>query len=86
VRVFGTVAATTGTGEKALRAAGIPHHAVHLHPDSHAGYYPGARPLHLKLLFTPGGRILGAQATGADGVDKRIDVNRHRHPGRPDRR
>ena len=74
VRVFGTVAATTGTGEKALRAAGIPHHAVHLHPDSHAGYYPGARPLHLKLLFTPGGRILGAQATGADGVDKRIDV------------
>ena len=74
VRVFGTVAATTGPGEKALRAAGIPHHAVHLHPNNHAGYYPGARPLHLKLLFAPDGRVLGAQATGGDGVDKRIDV------------
>ena len=74
VRVFGTVAAATGPGEKALRAAGIPHHAVHLHPNNHAGYYPGARPLHLKLLFAPDGRVLGAQATGGDGVDKRIDV------------
>ena len=74
VRVFGTVAATTGPGEKALRAARIPHHAVHLHPNNHAGYYPGARPLHLKLLFAPDGRVLGAQATGGDGVDKRIDV------------
>ena len=74
VRVFGTVAATTGPGEKALRAARIPHHAVHLHPNNHAGYYPGARPLHLKLLFGPDGRVLGAQATGGDGVDKRLDV------------
>jgi NADPH-dependent 2,4-dienoyl-CoA reductase/sulfur reductase-like enzyme/rhodanese-related sulfurtransferase len=74
VRVFGTVAATTGRSEKALRAAGIAHHAVHLHPSQHAGYYPGARPLHLKLLFAPDGRVLGAQATGGDGVDKRIDV------------
>ena len=74
VRVFGTVAAATGPAEKALRAAGIPHHAVHLHPNNHAGYYPGARPLHLKLLFAPDGRVLGAQATGGDGVDKRIDV------------
>jgi NADPH-dependent 2,4-dienoyl-CoA reductase/sulfur reductase-like enzyme/rhodanese-related sulfurtransferase len=74
VRVFGIVAATTGPGEKALRAAGIAHHAVHLHPNSHAGYYPGARPLHLKLLFAPDGRVLGAQATGGDGADKRIDV------------
>ena len=74
VRVFGTVAATTGPGEKALRAAGIPHHAVHLHPGNHAGYYPGAQPMHLKLLFAPDGRVLGAQATGGDGVDKRIDV------------
>ena len=74
VRVFGTVAATTGPSEKALRAAGIAHHAVHLHPGNHAGYYPGARPLHLKLLFAPDGRVLGAQAAGGDGVDKRIDV------------
>jgi len=73
VRVFGTVAATTGTGEKALRAAGIPHHAVHLHPDSHAGYYPRP-PAAPETALHPGGRILGAQATGADGVDKRIDV------------
>jgi NADPH-dependent 2,4-dienoyl-CoA reductase/sulfur reductase-like enzyme/rhodanese-related sulfurtransferase len=75
VRVFDTVAATTGRPEKALRAAGIAHHAVHLHPGHHAGYYPGARPLHLKLLFAPGdGRVLGAQAVGGEGVDKRIDV------------
>ena len=47
---------------------------MHLHPNNHAGYYPGARPLHLKLLFAPDGRVLGAQATGGDGVDKRIDV------------
>lgn len=74
VRVFDTVAATTGRPQKALAAAGIAHHAVHLHPGHHAGYYPGARPLHLKLLFAPDGRILGAQATGSEGVDKRIDV------------
>jgi rhodanese-related sulfurtransferase len=74
VRVFDTVAATTGRPAKALRAAGIAHHAIHLHPGHHAGYYPGARPLHLKLLFAPDGRILGAQATGSHGVDKRIDI------------
>ena len=74
VRVFDTVAATTGRSEKALRAAGIAHHVVHLHPGHHAGYYPGARPLHLKVVFAPDGRVLGAQATGGDGVDKRIDV------------
>jgi NADPH-dependent 2,4-dienoyl-CoA reductase/sulfur reductase-like enzyme/rhodanese-related sulfurtransferase len=74
VRVFDTVAATTGRPEKALRATGIAHHAVHLHPGHHAGYYPGARPLHLKLVFAPDGTILGAQATGSEGIDKRIDV------------
>jgi NADPH-dependent 2,4-dienoyl-CoA reductase/sulfur reductase-like enzyme/rhodanese-related sulfurtransferase len=74
VRVFDTVAATTGRSSKALTAAGIAHHAVHLHPGHHAGYYPGARPMHLKLVFAPDGRILGAQATGSEGVDKRIDV------------
>ncbi|MFN8073974.1 MAG: FAD-dependent oxidoreductase [Kineosporiaceae bacterium] len=74
VRVFDVVAASTGLSEKALRAAGIAHHAVHLHPHQHAGYYPGATQVHLKLLFAPDGRVLGAQATGADGVDKRIDV------------
>jgi rhodanese-related sulfurtransferase len=48
---------------------------VYLHPGHHAGYYPGARPIHLKLLFAvPDGRILGAQAVGEEGVEKRIDV------------
>ena len=74
VRVFDTVAAATGRSEKALAAAGIAHHVAHLHPGHHAGYYPGARPLHLKLVFAPDGRVLGAQATGSEGVDKRIDV------------
>jgi NADPH-dependent 2,4-dienoyl-CoA reductase/sulfur reductase-like enzyme/rhodanese-related sulfurtransferase len=74
VRVFDTVAAVTGRSAKALAAAGIPHHAVHLHPGHHAGYYPGAVSMHLKLVFSPDGRVLGAQATGGDGVDKRIDV------------
>ena len=74
VRVFDTVAATTGRPAKALRAAGIAHQAIHLHPGHHAGYFPGARTMHLKLVFAPDGRILGAQATGSEGVDKRIDV------------
>jgi NADPH-dependent 2,4-dienoyl-CoA reductase/sulfur reductase-like enzyme/rhodanese-related sulfurtransferase len=74
VRVFETVAATTGRSEKSLRAAGIACHAVHLHPAQHAGYYPGARPMDLKIVFGPDGRLLGAQATGSKGVDKRIDV------------
>jgi len=74
VRVFGTVAACTGRSEKALAAAGVEHHVVHLHPGDHAGYYPGAQAIHLKLVFAPDGRVLGAQATGAAGVDKRIDV------------
>jgi NADPH-dependent 2,4-dienoyl-CoA reductase/sulfur reductase-like enzyme/rhodanese-related sulfurtransferase len=75
VRVFGLVAAATGASEKTLNRLGIPHEVVHVHPNSHAGYYPGATSLALKLLFAPGdGRLLGAQAVGADGVDKRIDV------------
>lgn len=74
VRVFGTVAATTGRSEKALRAAGIACYAVHLHPAQHAGYFPGAHPIDLKIVFGLDGRLLGAQATGSEGVDKRIDV------------
>ena len=75
VRVFDTTAAITGANEKQLRAAGVAFESVHLHPNSHAGYYPGAKPIALKLLFAPDtGKVLGAQATGADGVDKRIDV------------
>ena len=53
----------------------MPFQIVHLHPNSHAGYYPGARAIALKLLFDPAsGKVLGAQAVGSKGVDKRIDV------------
>lgn len=58
-----------------LRKAGIPYEALHLHPGSHAGYYPGAEPIVMKVLFAPDtGRLLGVQAVGLEGVDKRIDV------------
>ncbi|HLN16657.1 MAG TPA: FAD-dependent oxidoreductase [Acidimicrobiales bacterium] len=75
VQVFGVTAAMTGWNERRLRAAGRRFRAVHSHPMSHAGYYPGAEPLSLKLLFdADDGTILGAQAVGGAGVDKRIDV------------
>lgn len=75
VRVFDLTAAVTGANEKVLRRLNTPYKAVYLHPNSHAGYYPGAHAIHLKLLFCPHSRkILGAQAVGRDGVDKRIDV------------
>jgi rhodanese-related sulfurtransferase len=76
VGVLGLTAASTGASEKGLRRAGITNFAkVYLHPGHHAGYYPGARPIHLKLVFSvPDGRILGAQAVGIEGVEKRIDV------------
>ena len=75
VKVFDLTAAVTGNNEKTLRGLGIPYETVHIHPNSHAGYYPGAAAMSLKLLFDPKtGTIYGAQAVGADGVDKRIDV------------
>ena len=75
LRLFGLTAGCTGASEKSLRRAGLPYQALHLHPGSHAGYYPGAEPIALKILFAPDtGRLLGAQAVGRDGVDKRIDV------------
>lgn len=75
LRLFDLTAGCTGASEKALRRAGIPYQALHLHPGSHAGYYPGASPIAMKVLFAPDtGRLLGAQAVGRDGVDKRIDV------------
>jgi rhodanese-related sulfurtransferase len=73
--LFNLTAGCTGANEKTLRRAGIPFQAIHLHPGSHAGYYPGAQPIALKVLFAPDtGRLLGAQAIGHEGVDKRIDV------------
>ena len=74
VRVFGVTAAVTGPTSRTLTAAGVEHHVVHLHPGNHAGYYPGAEQIHLTVLFRPDGRLLGAQAVGGAGVDKRIDV------------
>ncbi|MBI4822090.1 MAG: FAD-dependent oxidoreductase [Deltaproteobacteria bacterium] len=75
VSVMGLTVATTGASEKGLRRAGTSDfHVVYLHPGHHAGYYPGAQPVHLKLIFSHSGKILGAQAVGAEGVDKRIDV------------
>ena len=76
VGVLGMTVASTGASEKGLRRAGVTNfERVYLHPGHHAGYYPGARPIHLKLIFSvPDGRILGAQAIGQDGTEKRIDV------------
>jgi rhodanese-related sulfurtransferase len=76
VGVMGMIVASTGASEKGLRRAGVTDfQKVYLHPGHHAGYYPGAQPIHLKLLFSvPDGRILGAQAVGMEGVEKRIDV------------
>ena len=75
VGVFDRVAAITGASEKVLVRAAIPHRKVYVHPADHAGYYPGAEAMTLKLLFAPDtGKILGAQAVGGNGVDKRIDV------------
>ncbi|MBS2940169.1 FAD-dependent oxidoreductase [Nocardioides sp. J2M5] len=75
VSAFGLDAAVVGWNERRLRTTGRPHRVIHLHPGSHAAYYPGAQPIALKLLVDPGtDEILGAQAVGRDGVDKRIDV------------
>lgn len=75
VGAFGITAASTGRNEKRLIAEGRDYRAIHIHPASHAGYYPGAHPIALKLLIDPAtDAILGAQAVGRDGVEKRIDV------------
>ncbi len=75
LKVFDLTVAMTGAGEKALKKAAVEYEKVYLHPTNHVGYYPGAKQMHMKLLFTrPQGRLLGAQIVGAKGVDRRIDV------------
>lgn len=75
VRVFDLTAAMTGASEKTLQRAKRPYRKVYVHATHHAGYYPGAEAMTLKLLFDPdSGTVLGAQAVGGAGVDKRIDV------------
>jgi len=67
--------AMTGKNEKHLQRMGWDYMVCHIHPNSHATYYPGATQMTLKLLFAPeDGKVLGAQIVGYDGVDKRIDV------------
>jgi NADPH-dependent 2,4-dienoyl-CoA reductase/sulfur reductase-like enzyme/peroxiredoxin family protein/rhodanese-related sulfurtransferase/TusA-related sulfurtransferase len=74
-KVFDLAAGSTGLSEKFCRREGIPCKSVAVHPQSHASYYPGATPYSLKLVWNPEtGKILGAQAVGSDGVDKRLDV------------
>ncbi len=74
VKVFNLAAGATGANSALLTKLGIPFRSVTIHPGSHAGYYPGSTPVHLKLFYSPDGKLLGAQAAGYDGVDKRLDV------------
>jgi len=74
VKVFDLTVAAVGMNTKTLESAEIPFSSVIIHASNHAGYYPGASPMALKLLYNQEGEILGAQAVGVEGVDKRIDV------------
>lgn len=75
VRVFKMAAASTGLNERQLQQADEAYEVIHIQGKSHAGYYPNAKTIVLKLLFHPTtGKIYGAQAIGEDGVDKRIDI------------
>ncbi len=74
-KIFDLAVASTGKNEKQLKRAGIEYEKVYVHTSSHASYYPGAEVVSFKMLFDPkSGKILGAQAVGKDGIDKRIDV------------
>lgn len=74
-KVFDLSAASTGASEKLLKAQGAKYEKIYVHGADHAGYYPGATQINLKLIFEPDtGKILGAQGVGPKGVDKRIDV------------
>jgi CoA-disulfide reductase len=74
-KVFDLTVAATGNNEKTLKRLGIDYEVIHIHPACHAGYYPGGSQIALKLVFDRNtGKIYGAQAVGAKGVDKRIDV------------
>jgi len=74
--LFDLTIATTGVNEKQLKAANFTdYEKVYLHPSNHVGYYPGAKPIHIKLIYnSKNGKVLGAQALGESGVARRIDV------------
>ena len=75
VKIFDLTVATTGWNEKKTKAAGLDYVVVHSHPSHHAGYYPGAQGMSIKIIVDKRTQeILGAQAVGREGVDKRIDV------------
>jgi len=74
VKVFDLTVASVGMNTNQLETAGLDFENVIVHVSNHAGYYPGASPMALKLLFSPEGKIYGAQAVGIEGVEKRIDV------------
>jgi NADPH-dependent 2,4-dienoyl-CoA reductase/sulfur reductase-like enzyme/rhodanese-related sulfurtransferase len=75
IGAFGMAASLTGLTEGLAKKLGIAVSVIHLHPGSHAGYYPGSERVSLKVLFDPAtGRLLGAQGVGLEGIDKRIDV------------
>jgi NADPH-dependent 2,4-dienoyl-CoA reductase/sulfur reductase-like enzyme/rhodanese-related sulfurtransferase len=75
IGAFGMTLSVTGLTEGLAQKLAIPAEIIHLHPSSHAGYYPGAERVSLKVLFDKStGKILGAQGVGLDGIDKRIDV------------
>ncbi|MFW9973095.1 MAG: FAD-dependent oxidoreductase, partial [Candidatus Odinarchaeota archaeon] len=75
VKVFDLSVASVGLTEKQLKNLNINYNKIYIHPNNHAGYYPGAIPITLKLIFeVPSGKLLGAQAVGGEGTDKRIDV------------
>ena len=75
VKVFDLTAGGTGANEKTLRRMDIDYRVIYVHPNGHAGYFPGTAAMQLKLIFAlDDGKILGAQVVGRDGVDKRIDV------------
>ncbi len=73
IKVFDLTGASVGSSEKTLKRLGVPYRSVIVHPSSHASYYPGSSAITLKLLFAPEGKVLGAQAVGYAGVEKRID-------------
>ena len=74
LKAFDLTAASTGLNEKQAKALGLSYRKTYIHPQSHASYYPGATPISMKMLFDGNGAILGAQAVGYEGVEKRIDV------------
>lgn len=75
IGAFGMALATTGLSPAKAKANGIAQEVIHIHPGSHAGYYPGAKRISMLVVFEPKtGKLLGAQAVGEDGVDKRIDI------------